>query len=179
MLLRDDHPTASHPGPQNRYKRLFCMPPTFSKSTDVRTALRSEAHKKLQNVFSRIFKYKTIKDLLPPKLKISTAAYIPHKSRIFCVILDISFRLCVNGKYLSLVYYDTVKTSPQQSMGHLGSTLKWLITLMADNYDLDFPLIFTKLDIAEGFWWLVVSHIQVWNFWYVLPEADGWPVSLN
>ena len=152
---------------------------TCSKSTDVRTALRSEAQNKVQNGLSGIFKYKTIKYRLTPTLKVSPVVYIPHKSHIYCVILDLSFCLCVNGKYLSLVYYDTVKTSPQQSMGHLGSTLKWLITLMADNYDLEFPLIFTKLDIAEGFWWLVVSHLQVWNFCCVLHGADGWPVSLD
>ena len=179
MLLRDDHPNAAHPGPQNRYKRLSYIPPTSSKSIDVRTALRSEAHNKVKNGFSIIFEYKTIKDQLPPTLKFYPLVYIPHKSRLYSVILDLSFRLCVNGKYHSLVYYDTVKTAPQQSMGQLGSTLKWLITLMADNYDLEFPLIFTKIDIAEGFWWLVVSHLQVWNLCYVLHEANGWPVSLD
>ena len=152
---------------------------TFSKSTYVRTALRSEAHIKVQNGFSIIFKYKTIKYQLTPTLKVYPAAYIPHKSHLYCVILDLSFRLRVNGKYLSSVNYITVKTAPQQSMGQLVSTLKQRIALMVDNYDLYFYFLFTKLDIAKGLWCLVVSNSQACNFCYVLPEADVQPVSLD
>ena len=50
---------------------------------------------------------------------------------------------------------------------------------MEDNYNLDFPFIFTKLDITDGFWRLVVSHLQAWNFCYVLPATDVWHVSLG
>ena len=137
---------------------------TFSKSIYVRTALRSEAHIKVQNGFSIIFKYKKIKYRLTLTLKFSPAAYIPHKSHLYCVILDLSFRLHVNGKYLSLVNYTTVKTVPHQSMGQLGSTLKQHIALIVDNYDLYFHFLFTRLDIAKGFWCLVVSNIQSLNF---------------
>ena len=45
-------------------------------------------------------------------------------------------------------------------MSQLGSTLKCLITIMADNCDLEFPFLFTKLEIDDGFWRLVVSHLQ-------------------
>ena len=64
-------------------------------------------------------------------------------------------------------------------MGQLGSTLKRLVAVMADNYNLNLPFLFTKLDIAEGFWRLVVSHLQAWNFCYVLPAIDGLKVSLG
>ena len=55
------------------------------------------------------------------------------------------------AKNLSLVNYVTVKIAPQESMGQLGSTLKLLVAVMADNCNLDFPFLFTKLDIADGF----------------------------
>ena len=58
-------------------------------------------------------------------------------------------------------------------MGQLGSTIKCLVAVMSDNYNIGFPFIFSKLDIADGFWHLVVSHLQVWNFYYVLPASDG------
>ena len=64
-------------------------------------------------------------------------------------------------------------------MGQLGSMQKWLIALMKDNYDLDFPFLLTKLRIAVGIWRLVVSHLQAWEFYYILPVSDGRPVSLD
>ena len=134
-------------------------PHMSAKSVEARTALHSKAHTKVQNGFAIILKYKTIKDILPPKLKFSPAACIPHKSRHYRVILDISFRICINGKYLSLVNDTTVKTAPQQSMVKLVSTLKLLVVVMEDNYNLDFPFIFSNLDIADRFWQLVVSHL--------------------
>ena len=124
------------------------------------TALRSEAHTKVQNGFAKILKYKKIKDRLPPTLKVPPSSFITHKSRQYRVILDLSFRLCVNGKYLSSVNNATVKTAPQESMRQLGSTLKRLVAVMADNYNLEFTFLFTKLDIADGFWHLMVSHLQ-------------------
>ena len=72
-----------------------------------------------------------------------------------------------------------VKTAPQDPMGQLGSALKRLVSVMVDNYNIDFPFIFTKLDIADGFWRLVVSHIQAWNFCNGLPATDGRQVSLG
>ena len=64
-------------------------------------------------------------------------------------------------------------------MGQLWSTLKRLVALIVDNYDLESFSLFTKLDIANGFWHLVVSHLYVWNFWYVLLVGNCRPVSLG
>ena len=51
------------------------------KSTYARTALRLEAQTKVQNGFSKIVKYKTIKDRLTPTLKVYPEAFITHKRR--------------------------------------------------------------------------------------------------
>ena len=69
-------------------------------------------------------------------IKVFPADWIPNEIRQYHVIFDISFCLHVNNKYLESVNYATVKTSPQQSMGQLGSTLKRLVALMSYNYDL-------------------------------------------
>ena len=58
-------------------------------------------------------------------------------------------------------------------MGQLGSTMKRLVAVITDNYNMYFPFLFTKLDISDGFWCLVVSHIQAWNLCYVLPVTGG------
>jgi hypothetical protein len=44
---------------------------------------------------------------------------------------------------------------------------------MAHNYDLDKPFKLAKTDIADGFWRLVVSKEDAWNFTYVLPSASS------
>ena len=64
-------------------------------------------------------------------------------------------------------------------MGQLGSKIKRLIELMLDNYNMDSPFLFYKLDISGGFWRLVASHLQAWNLCYVLPVVYGRPVSLG
>ena len=58
----------------------------------------------------------------------------------------------------------------RQSMAQLGSTLTRIISLMADNFDPDWPFVFAKLDIKDGFWRLAVSDDDAWNFCYVLPS---------
>ena len=63
-------------------------------------------------------------------------------------------------------------------MVQLGSTLKLLVAVMADKYNLDFSFLFTKIDIADYFWRLVVSHLQEWNLCHELPITDGPYVSL-
>ena len=85
----------------------------LDKCIDSRTALRSEAYTKFQNGFSKILKYKTTKDRIPPTLKVSPASYIPHEIRNHCVIIDLYFRLNVNGKYLLLVNNVMVKRAHQ------------------------------------------------------------------
>ena len=64
-------------------------------------------------------------------------------------------------------------------MVQLGSTIKYLAELMTDNYDMDLPFLFMKLGISNGVWSLLVSHLQAWNFYYILPTTDGIPVALD
>ena len=49
---------------------------------------------------------------------------------------------------------------------------------MEDNYDMEFPSLF-KLGIADGLSSLMVSHIQVSNFWYILPVTYGRHIAVG
>jgi len=40
------------------------------------------------------------------------------------------------------------------------------------------PIYFSKYDISDGFWRMVVEPGQEWNFAYVLPQAPGKPTTL-
>ena len=63
----------------------------------------------------------------------------------------------------------TEKLAPQKSMAKLGDSLRRIIHTMATNYDKNHPFKFAKCDIKDGFWRLVVSETDAWNFCYALP----------
>jgi hypothetical protein len=72
----------------------------------------------------RLVYWDDIKDNLPPKLKISPIAAIPHKSRKFRMILDLSFKLLLNGKRLESVNEASDKANaPQHAMFELGNVI--------------------------------------------------------
>eukprot|EP00957_Ditylum_brightwellii_P067616 5132496-Ditylum_brightwellii.AAC.1 len=58
-------------------------------------------------------------------------------------------------------------------MAQLKLCMKRLVATITDNYNHNHPFKFCKLDIKDGFWQLVVSAEDAWNFWYVLPNKDG------
>ena len=47
------------------------------------------------------------------------------------------------------------------------------LATMADHHNIDCPFMFSKLDIRNGFWILVINKKNAWNFWYVLPPIYG------
>jgi hypothetical protein len=153
-------------------KALLHGPHNSAQGTLARQALISEARDKVRNGHAKIVRWGDIKDDIPEELKLSPAACIPHKSKSFRVILDLSFNLFCEGKVFPSVNEATTKLAPQQSMVQLGNCLKRIIATMNENYNPLFPFKFCKLDIKDGFWRLVVSKEAAWNFSYVLPSVD-------
>jgi hypothetical protein len=37
---------------------------------------------------------------------------------------------------------------------------------------------FSKMDLADGYWWMVVEEEQRWNFAYIMPTPPGEPIKL-
>ena len=135
-------------------------------------ALHEETKEKVKNGYAKVIRYGDIINNLPEKLKISPVAMIPHKSRAFRTILDLSFRLRHLGKLMESVNSATVKQAPAESMVQLGNCVQRLIALLADNYDPTKPFKFAKLDIKDGFWRLATNNADAWNFCYVLPQFE-------
>ncbi len=134
--------------------------------------LQEETREKVENHYARIVKWKDIKENLPPNLKISPVAMVPHKSKSFRCILDLTFKMKKqDGTFWESVNSQTTKLAPQETMTQLGTSIKRLVCTMANNFDMSAPFIFTKLDIKDGFWRLAVSDNDAWNFCYVLPSA--------
>ena len=64
-----------------------------AKDPSAATCLRKETLEKVEQGFADIIQWDTIKHSPPPNLKISPIAAIPHKTRQFRAILDLSFVL--------------------------------------------------------------------------------------
>ena len=99
-------------------------------------------------------------------------AMVPHKSRKFRTILDLSFRLRHKGKLLPSVNSNTTKLAPAEAMVQLGHCMKRIVATLADNISQTQPFVFAKVDIKDGFWRLRVSNADAWNFCYAMPSSS-------
>ena len=84
----------------------------------------------------------------PPGLKISPIAMIPHKSRKYRAILDLSFQLLVGGCRLPSVNDATFAQAPAAAIDQLGNVIPRIIEAMA--LAPEGKLLFFKLDIKDG-----------------------------
>jgi hypothetical protein len=113
-----------------------------------------------------------IKHNFPKNLKISPLADVPHKSRVYCMILDLSFQLLVNGNKFDSVNSSSDKSlAHQESMYELGNVIPRIIWTMALSKDKTTPFMFTKVDLKDVYWRMAVNADDAWNFAYVLPGA--------
>jgi hypothetical protein len=126
----------------------------------------------------RIVLWDDIKHEPPPQLKISPIAMIPHKSRQFRAILDLSFKLRLKeGGWLNSVNDGTTLSGPRGAIDQLGHSLQRVIHAFAEAAD-DDKIFMAKFDIKDGFWRLDCQEGKEWNFTYVLPQPEGNPVRL-
>ena len=144
-------------------------PHISAKDPDAITYLYQETAEKLKGGYITKHKWGDIKNSHPTNLKLSPLAMIPHKSRSFRCILDLSFQLKVKGKKINSVNQNTNKLSPQKAMAQLGWVIRRIVATMAEHYNTSQPFLFSKCDIKDGFWRLSVNHHDAWNFGYVLP----------
>ena len=132
--------------------------------------LRKETIEKIENGYARKVRWGDIKHNIPKKLKISPVAMIPHKSKQYRCILDLSFTLHHEGQEYTSVNDTTTRMAHPEAMAQLGQCLQRIVAHMADNFDPNHPFMFSKLDIKDGFWRMRVSDDDAWNFCYVLPS---------
>ena len=53
------------------------------------------------------------------------------------------------------------------------SALKQIIAAVADGQQEDKKFLFSKLNIKGGFWLMVVSTEDAWNFCYIIPNDES------
>jgi hypothetical protein len=100
-------------------------PHISAKSKAAIKQLRAETHDKIKHKYARIVTWGEIKSNLPKKLKISPVAMIPHKSKQFRCILDLSFQLFFEGKK---IYVSQRNNQQKSKKGSNGTTWSYLTT---------------------------------------------------
>jgi len=148
-------------------------PHPSARSPEARSCLRQETLDKVRQGHARLIPWAELAKNPPVNLKISPLAAVPHKSRRFRAILDLSFQLCLGGLCLPSVNSATRPQASAQAMQQLGSVLPRIIAAMASAAPENGPIFFAKWDIKDGFWCLVVHPDDAWNFCYVLPGEPG------
>ena len=111
-------------------------------------------------------------------LKISPLAMVPHKSRKYRAILDLSFSLKIFGMEIPSVNKNTTITAPQHSMYQLGGVLPRLIEAVSRAPADDGDMVFSKPGIKDGYWGMVVENGHNLNFSYVLLDIKGARICL-
>ena len=132
--------------------------------------LREETEDKIKHGYARVVKWKNIKNNIPPQLKVSPVAMIPHKSKKYRCILDLSWSLFHKGRKIHSVNDTTNRLAKAEAMVQLGLSIKRIISVMAATWSEEKPFLFAKLDIKDGFWRMAVGDEAAWNFCYVLPS---------
>ena len=110
--------------------------------------------------------------------KASPIAAIPHKSRMFCMILDLSNK---GQRKKGLTQTKSVNeltnddAAPNHSMDQLWKVLHRVIHMVATEPTAAGPILFCKLDIKDGYWRMCVPKSQEEQFCYVLPKTPDSP----
>ncbi len=132
-----------------------------------------EVHEKLIAGQARRFPWHTLRLNPPRQLKISLVAMVPHKSRPFRAILDLSFSTRISAtEVVPSVNSTTTKLAPKGSIDQLGHSLNCIIHAVATTNH-DEHVFWAKWDIKDGFWRLDCEDGKEWNFAYVLPSSHG------
>lgn len=105
-------------------------------------------------------------------------AAVPHKSKPFRSILDLSFSLKLTSTMsIASVNDTTTKTAPQAAVDQLGHALSRLIHAFSEAGEND-KVFMAKWDVKDGFWRLDCRDGEEYNFAYVLPQEEGQPTKL-
>jgi hypothetical protein len=122
-----------------------------------------EIREKVRTKQARVVEWDAIKDNPPTELKISPIAAIPHKSKAYRSILDLSFQLRLkNGVFRDTVNETTVKTAPRGAIDQIGECLSRIIHAFAEAEE-DAKVFMAKWDIKDGFWCMDCREGKEWN----------------
>ena len=168
-------------------------PHTSALTPDARQLISDEMDYQVAAGFSEIKPWAEVQALNPTPLKVSPLAVIPQVGRRGRLLLDLSFAAQAprgQGKRARRQYVatpppplapsvndTTTKQSPEYPVKELGRVLPRLLHFMA-TVPPEETIMFSKIDLADGSWRMLVAEETIWNFAYTLPGTDTGPASL-
>jgi hypothetical protein len=147
---------------------------TSAQAPAAAKAVHQEAMEKVKDGTCFLINWDDIKHNPPPNLKVSPLAAVPHKSRDYRMILDLSFPLQPTKDTPAYSPVNAIPPHPEvpsHSMAELGNVLRRIIWDLATSPETG-PFFFCKVDLKDGFWRLLVQEEDQWNFAYLLPQLD-------
>jgi len=136
--------------------------------------------------YAEVIPWEELRKLRPKHLKISPLAVVPQRNRRGRMILDLSFavrrqrrgqergrkRTHEDDILQESVNDTTVRQAPDIPVKELGNVLPRLLDFMA-TVPKEEHIHFSKLDLADGYWRMIVEREARWNFAYVMPGKPG------
>ena len=133
--------------------------------------LQQEMLEKVDQEYAHLVAWDSIKDNPLPNLKKSPIATIPHKSCRYHMILDLSYGITISNTRYPFVNESTQPdVTPTHAMAELNHVLPCLIYTVVTAPEIHDLILFTKLDVKDGYWQMVVDPDDEWNFAYILPK---------
>jgi hypothetical protein len=125
--------------------------------------------------------FEDVKRLRPENMKISPVALVPQVGRRGRIILDLLFHVYQDiNEVVTItqrsVNETTVLTAPAIPVKEIGKVLPPLLQYTRDT-PTGLHILFSKLDISDGLWRLVIDSQDCFNA-YVLPQPAGEPLRL-
>lgn len=158
-------------------------PHVSALTPEARKLVLEEVMYQIDAGFSEVVLWDDVKANMPANLKISPLAVIPQTNRRGRLILDLSFGVRRSsggnkGEIIQASVNDTTtKLSPPEPIKELGQVFPRILKFMATT-PTDDTVMFSKIDLSDGFWRMIVDSKDSWNFAYVLPDPPGSPIRL-
>jgi hypothetical protein len=157
-------------------------PHPTARTPDLVALFQEDIEYQIKAGFCRVLLWDDIVKMGPTNLKISPVAVVPQVNQRGRIILDLLFPVYqdLDGVIIitqKSVNKSTVLQAPSQSVKEIGKVLPWLLQYMHDTPP-GLHILFSKLDISDGFWRLIVQLADSFNFAYVLPQPDGEPIRI-
>jgi len=119
-------------------------PHISAQSPEALTVFCKEVMEKGKQGYTEVHWWANIKQAPIKNLKISPLTAVPHKSRLFCAILDLSFQLHLKEINLPSVNTETMPLSDYRAMEQMSRVLWWIVTTVAGLKMNHGPIIFAK-----------------------------------
>ena len=129
-------------------------PRSSALEPDAVEQIQIEAREKVKQGFAKTYTWEWPKKNLHkhPQLKLSSLAMIPHKSKKYRTILDLSYQLLVVEYLLSSVNGATKSCAPEEATSQIGSVFPRIIEAIARLDVNEGPVSMMKVDLTDRFW---------------------------